>query len=129
MDDLQSLEDYQDYYERLMAGMEGEGTGGEGQGRGDIVDENDDQDSSFVNEKSKAKVMPGKVLLTLKDKGLSDRGDAKQEYRESMRKVKQGVSEAIVKEQIPPGYLDGIKSYFDTLDDGSTDGPTDGSNE
>lgn len=120
MEDLESLEDYQEYYEQLMAQMgegEGQGTGGEGFGEGGEVDENDELKSKFVNEKSKAEIRPGKVLLTLKDKGLSDRGDAKQEYRESIRKVKQGVSEAIVKEQVPPGYLDGIKSYFDTLEE------------
>ena len=126
MEGLDSLEDYQEYYEQLMAemGAEGEGTGNEGFGRGGEVPENDEIDSKFVNEKSKAEIRPGKVLLTLKDKGLSDRGDAKKEYRESIQKVKQGVSEAIVKEQVPPGYLEGIKSYFDTLDDGDSEPAT-----
>ncbi len=121
MEEFQSLEDYEEYYEQLLAQRDGNGTGGDQNGRGGTVEENDDEDSTFVNEKSPAKIRPGKVLLTLKDKGLSDRGDAKQEYRESIQKVKQGVAEAIVKEQIPPGYLDGIKSYFDSLDDGDKD--------
>jgi hypothetical protein len=29
--------------------------------------------------------------------------------------VKQGVSEAIQQEQVPPGYHEAIKKYFDTL--------------
>ncbi len=32
-----------------------------------------------------------------------------------MRGVKQGVSEALQAEQVPPGYHDAIKKYFDTL--------------
>jgi hypothetical protein len=32
-----------------------------------------------------------------------------------VREVKQGVSEAIQQEQVPPGYHDAIKKYFDTL--------------
>ena len=33
-----------------------------------------------------------------------------------MNQVKQGVSEAILLEQIPPGYHDSIQRYFDTID-------------
>ena len=33
-----------------------------------------------------------------------------------IQKVKQGSSEAILQEQIPPGYHEGIKSYFDNLE-------------
>jgi len=129
MEGLDSLEDYAEYYAQRMAGRgpggegEGEGTGGEGIGRGGEVEENDDIDTKYVNEKAKVEVRAGKVLLTLKDKGLSDSGDAKIQYRDSIQKVKQGVSEAIIKEQIPPGYLEGIKSYFDTLDADETETP------
>jgi hypothetical protein len=56
------------------------------------------------------------VLLSVKTKGISDKGDAKKEYKSLIQKVKQGYSEAILQEQIPPGYHDGIKSYFDNLD-------------
>ena len=55
-------------------------------------------------------------------KGLSDKGDASKEYKTLIQKVKQGYSEAILQEQVPPGYHDGIKSYFDNLDKtGKTD--------
>ncbi len=62
-------------------------------------------------------VTAGKVLLSLKTKGLSDRGDAVKDYRKLIRTVKQGVSQAIDQEQIPPGYYDGIKKYFDNIEE------------
>jgi hypothetical protein len=61
-------------------------------------------------------VTAGKVLLSVKTKGLSDKGDASKEYKKLIQKVKQGYSEAILQEQVPPGYHEGIKSYFDNLD-------------
>lgn len=113
----QSLDDYAELYAEML-GEEGEGTGGEGGGGGAPVEEGEETDDKFVNEKSKAKLVAGKVLLTLKDKGLSDRGEAKKEYRDAIQQVKQGASEAILKEDIPPGYLESIKTYFDTIKDG-----------
>jgi hypothetical protein len=32
-----------------------------------------------------------------------------------VRDVKQGLSEAILHEEIPPGYHEGIKGYFDSM--------------
>ena len=59
----------------------------------------------------------GKLLLSLKTKGVTEGGeDAKLQYAEQIKIVKQGVSEAIDQEQIPPGYVDGIKKYFNDLD-------------
>ena len=37
-------------------------------------------------------------------------------YRSLISQVKQGISEAIVTEQVPPGYHESIKSYFDSLE-------------
>ncbi|HLJ11077.1 MAG TPA: hypothetical protein VKU82_07805, partial [Planctomycetaceae bacterium] len=76
----------------------------------------DSIETEFKTEQSKSAVTAGKVLLSVKTKGLSDKGDAKKEYKSLIQKVKQGYSEAILQEQIPPGYHEGIKSYFDNLD-------------
>jgi len=67
-------------------------------------------------EQSKSAVTAGKILMSVKTQGLSDRGDAKKEYRTLIQKVKQGSSEAILQEQVPPGYHEGIKSYFNNLE-------------
>jgi hypothetical protein len=122
---LDSLEDYAEYYAELMAQLglsegdgegEGDGMGDRGMGRGGVAPEDESTASDFKTEHSKSAVTAGKVLLSTKIKGLSDKGDARKEYRTLIEKVKQGYSEAILQEQIPPGYHDQIKTYFDSLE-------------
>jgi hypothetical protein len=126
-DAAQTIEEYAEYYAELIAQLggseegegeegDGEGLGGEGMGRGGVAPEDDSIETGFKTEQSKSAVTAGKVLLSVKTKGLSDKGDAKKEYKGLIQKVKQGYSEAILQEQIPPGYHEGIKSYFDNLD-------------
>lgn len=125
-DAAQTIEEYAEFYAQLIAQMggdaegdgdgDGEGLGGEGMGQGGKAPEDDSIATDFKTEQSKSAVTAGKVLLSVKTKGLSDKGDAKKEYKGLIQKVKQGYSEAILQEQIPPGYHDGIKSYFDNLD-------------
>jgi hypothetical protein len=123
----ESLEEYSEFYAELMARLglssedgegdgDGDGLGGRGTGRGGKAPEDDSVETGFKTEQSKSAVTAGKVLLSVKTKGLSDRGDAKKEYREAIEKVKQGYSEAILQEQVPPGYYNGIKKYFDDFD-------------
>ena len=113
-EDCLTLEDYQELYAELMGDMPGEGTGGEGQGGGGKVDEDDSSETGFKTEKSKSAITAGKVLLSFKTKGLSDRGEAKKQYNKLVIDLKQGMSEAIIQEQIPPGYHKGIKKYFNS---------------
>lgn len=121
----ESISDYAEYYAELMAQLglgegdgegDGDGMGGRGNGRGGKAEENDTGETGFKTEQSKSAVTAGKVLLSVKTKGLSDKGDAKKEYREALQKVKQGYDEAILQEQIPPGYHDSIKTYFNNLE-------------
>ncbi|MFI4850353.1 MAG: hypothetical protein ACIAZJ_14695 [Gimesia chilikensis] len=112
-----TLEDYEELYAEMMGGdMPGEGTGNEGQGGGGKVDEDDTGDKGFKTEKSKSAITAGKVLLSFKSKGLSDSGEARKNYNKLVTDLKQGMSEAIMQEQIPPGYHDGIKKYFNSLE-------------
>lgn len=115
-----TLEDYEELYADLVGDMPGEGTGGEGQGGGGKVDEDDSSKTGFKTEQSKSAITAGKVLLSLKSKGLSDSGEAKKRYNNLVR-IKQGMSEAIIQEQIPPGYHKGIKKYFNSLEKQSTE--------
>ncbi|HTI50428.1 MAG TPA: hypothetical protein VL475_05735, partial [Planctomycetaceae bacterium] len=129
----ETLEEYAEFYAELMAQLglaegegdgegdgegegDGNGLGGRGMGRGGKAPEDDSVETGFKTEQSKSAVTAGKVLLSVKTKGLSDRGDAKKEYRDAVEKVKQGYSEAILQEQVPPGYHEGIKKYFDNFD-------------
>lgn len=136
LDDLgdeATLEDYAEFYAELMAQMgegegdgegegegegdgDGDGTGGEGTGRGGDPEEEDDAETGFKKENSKARVNAGKVLLSMKVKGVSEAGDTKEQYQQAIRNVQEGLSEALELEEIPPGYIPGIKKYFNTLD-------------
>lgn len=126
----QTIEEYAEFYSQLLADLgmtegegdgDGEGLGGEGMGDGGKAPEDDSIATDFKTEQSRSAVTAGKVLLSVKTKGLSDKGDASKEYKGLIQKVKQGYSEAILQEQVPPGYHEGIKSYFDNIDKGKTD--------
>lgn len=113
-----TLEDYAEMYAQLMGQQgDGEGTGGQGQGDSESVDEDDSTETDFIDEKSKSAVQKGKILLSMKTKGLSDSGDIKDaDYKRIVGEINQSLDEVIDQEQIPPGYVDGIKKYFDTLE-------------
>ncbi|MBI3863425.1 MAG: hypothetical protein HY290_16160 [Planctomycetia bacterium] len=117
----QTMEEYAEFYAQLLAELglsegDGEGMGDQGMGEGGIAPEDDSVKTDFKTEQSRSAVTAGKVLLSVKTKGISDKGDASKEYKSLIQKVKQGYSEAILQEQVPPGYHEGIKSYFDNLD-------------
>ena len=131
----EGMEEYAELYADLMAqlGMgegegegegegdsdeegDGDGLGGRGIGRGGKAPEDNSVETGFKMEQSRSAVTAGKILMSVKTQGLSDRGDAKKEYRTLIQKVKQGSAEAILQEQVPPGYHEGIKSYFNNLE-------------
>ena len=45
----------------------------------------------------------------------AEKGALREDYLEQVRDVTQGVTEAIVQEQIPPGYHESIQQYFHSL--------------
>lgn len=113
----QSLADYAEMYAQMMADMQGMGElGGEGFGEGGEAPEDESVDTDFVDETSKSAIQKGKILLSMKTKGLSDTGEANKEYRDAIEDVKQGAAEAIEQEDIPPGYVEAIQSYFDKIE-------------
>lgn len=135
---MKGMSDYEKFYKEMLAKMGGEcqgegkcpgcaqcqgdgkkngnGLGGQGIGKGGQAPEDDSIKTDFQTEQSKSAVKAGKVLMSMKAQGLGEKGAASQDYRGLIQQVRQGVSEAIEQEQVPPGYHDGIKSYFDTLD-------------
>lgn len=120
--DGMSAEDYAKLFAEKMAeltGQEGDGQGGQGKGGG-IGDgskrpEDDSVTTGFKSEKSPAMLTDGKMLLEWKTKEVGETGERAEKFRDAVRGVKQGVSEALQAEQVPPGYHDAIKKYFDTL--------------
>jgi hypothetical protein len=76
-------------------------------------DENSRTD--YKPDKSPSLLQPGKMLMEWKTREVSETGPAREEYLRAVQDVRQQASEAVVQEQIPPGYQAAIKQYFDTL--------------
>ena len=121
--DAQTMQDYADLFAQKMAELaEGQGQGqpgadgnGPGIGDGSKRPEADTAITGFKPEKSPTALTTGKMLLEWKTKEVGEAGARAEEFRDAVREVKQGVSEALQAEQVPPGYHDAIKKYFDTL--------------
>jgi tetratricopeptide (TPR) repeat protein len=114
-----SLAEYTEKYRKMMAGM-GKGGEGEREKGGSPMDEDDSDPEGYKDEKTKTQIQAGKVLLSIKTKEAATEKDFDPEelkkYESTVSEIKSGVQAAIENEQIPPGYVDGIKSYFDNLD-------------
>ncbi len=121
--DAQTMEDYANLFAQKMAELaersgQGEPGGdgnGPGIGTGAKRPEADTAITSFKPEKTPTALTTGKMLLEWKTKAVGETGARAEEFRDAIREVKQGVSEALQAEQVPPGYHDAIKKYFDTL--------------
>ncbi len=115
----QSLAEYAEKYKKMMAGM-GKGGEGERDAPGAMQDEDDSDPEGYKDEKTKTQIQAGKILLSIKTKEAATEKDFDPEelkkYESTVSEIKSGVQAAIENEQIPPGYVDGIKSYFDNLD-------------
>src|SRR5690606_27992205 len=127
-ENCQSMADYAELYAEMMAQLgydvamgegEGEGTGGEGIGEGGEVPEDESARTDFQDETADSTGQRGKIRLSIKTRRVSENEDEdlQLEYRTVVKELKQSVSEAIDQEQIPPGYHEGIKKYFDSLDE------------
>lgn len=116
-----ALSDYAALYAAMLAqgqGMvPGPGMGqNPGQGAGGHAPENPDMATDFKSEKSRSALTAGKILMEWKVKEMGPAGNVQGDYLDSITQVKQGVSEAILQEQVPPGYHDAIQNYFDNLE-------------
>lgn len=88
---------------------------GPGTGEGGKAPEKPEERTDFKTERSRSAHTAGKILLQWKVKEMGDTGSVKENYQAQIQAVKTGVSEAILQEQVPPGYHDTIKRYFDSL--------------
>ncbi|MCX5662735.1 MAG: hypothetical protein NTW19_23895 [Planctomycetota bacterium] len=127
-----SLEDYAHQFSKMCEGGKGangqpnplglpklpgpkSANGGKAIGDGSTRAENP-VDVGFKAEKSESAMTAGKMLMEWKNKGVSDSDAVKKDYAQRVQEIKRGVSEAILQEEIPPGYHDAIKKYFDKMD-------------
>lgn len=88
---------------------------GAGYGYGPRPHGDDTAASGFHPEKSASLLQPGRMLMEWKTREVSEAGPAREEYLRAVQDVRQQASEAVLQEQISPGYQAAIKKYFDTL--------------
>jgi hypothetical protein len=93
---------------------------GPGYGYGPRPYGDDNAASGFKPEKSASLLQPGRMLMEWKTREVSEAGPAREEYLRAVQDVRQQASEAVVQEQISPGYQAAIKKYFDTLNNDSS---------
>ena len=66
-------------------------------------------------------IQAGKILLSIKTKEYAEEKDfdpdKMREYEKNISNLKSSVQSAIDSEEIPPGYVEGIKGYFDKIED------------
>jgi hypothetical protein len=97
------------------AGGIGAGMGGPGTGEGGLAPEDPDAVTNFKTSKARTALQAGRMLMQIKTQGTAPSGEAEISHVEALEQVKQGYSEAILQEQVPPGYHDAIRKYFDSL--------------
>ncbi|MEO2016386.1 MAG: hypothetical protein ABGZ53_18670 [Fuerstiella sp.] len=122
----ETLDDYAELYAAMMGEGAGGGDkdvndGGRGVGRGGESAEDDSDPEGYKKEKEKLQIQAGKILLSIKTKEYAEELDFDPEkmrqYQKSISSLKSSVQSAIDSEEIPPGYVDGIKGYFNKIED------------
>ena len=121
----ETMEDYAELYAQLNGGDgngpkdRNEGDGG-GIGEGGETPEDDSDPEGYKKEKEKPQIQAGKILLSIKTKEYAEEKDfdpeKMREYETSISNLKSSVQSAIDTEEIPPGYVEGIKGYFDKIE-------------
>jgi hypothetical protein len=120
------LGDYANIFNKMMQeggqgqGEPGEGAGGMGQnkgiGQGGSVELNETIKTDFKTEQAKSIMQAGKIIMQWKSRGVSEAGQAREDFQKAVEEVKQNLSEAILQEQVPPAYHEAIRKYFDNIE-------------
>lgn len=118
----ETMADYEELYAEMMNEDRepGEGGNGDGFGEGGNSEEDDSDPEGYKTEKEKTQVQAGKVLLSIKTKEYATEKDFDPEqarkYKDTVSNLKSSVQSAIETEEVPPGYVKGIKGYFDKIE-------------
>lgn len=103
--------------------LQGESQAG-GDGQSSVLPENDQVKTDFRSAHENADVQVSRQLLRLRRQGLADEGKSTQEYQDLVRTLQKNVNTAIEVEEIPPGYVRGVRTYFDSLEPSGTRAPS-----
>ncbi len=114
-----SMADYAAAYAKQL-GEHGDGIGKEagpnrGLAAGGHVPQNGGASTDFHPEKSPTNFTGGKLLAQWQTSEVSDPGEVRRDDPGALQRNAQRVSEAIIQEQVPPGYHEAIQKYFDTV--------------
>jgi hypothetical protein len=112
----QTLADYAEKFRKKMGGM-GQNGQAERNEPGGMMPEDASDPEGYKNEKSRSQIQAGKVLMSIKTRESATEKDFDPEdlrkYENTVQQLKAGVDAAIEAEEIPPGYVDSIRQYFD----------------
>ena len=115
-EDCQTAADYREFYEQQLADADGQGGRGE-RDESTPVEVAEDVSAGFKKEVAESFLKKGEMLMSLAGKGDGTMDeDEEREFKAVRRALSQEAAEAIEREDIPPGYQDGIKAYFRTLE-------------
>jgi hypothetical protein len=89
-----------------------------GQAQGGNVGERPDAQAGFTPERTRAALVAGRTLMQLKQQEPAQGGLVRVDRDAALRAVRAAVGEAILKEDVPPGYHDAVKGYFDKTGSG-----------
>ena len=113
-----SMADYAARFKKMQNGEIGEGEGGVG-GQGGMMAEDNSDPEGYKDERTRGQITAGKLLLSIRTREAATEKDFDPEelrkYQNSVTEIRSGVQAAIESEEIPPGYVDGIKEYFNSL--------------
>jgi hypothetical protein len=113
-----SMADYAARFKKMQSGEPAEGEGGVG-GQGGMMAEDNSDPEGYKDERTRGQITAGKLLLSIRTREAATEKDFDPEelrkYQNSVTEIRSGVQAAIESEEIPPGYVDGIKEYFNSL--------------
>lgn len=92
------------------------GQGIRGAGSGQVSPENEQAETAFRHRREATFIDASRQLLSLKRRVQLEPGEATQEYTRLIRAMQSQLDVAVEVEEIPPGYVDGIRDYFSTLE-------------
>lgn len=98
------------------AGGKGGGMGGKGTGTGGKAPEGEGGGEKFSETRLKSKIDPrGFSLAARYFRGIPEKGEAAAEYKAVVKNYESLARESLTKEEIPLGYREHIKEYFDSV--------------
>ncbi|MHC5037937.1 MAG: hypothetical protein ACYTHM_11540 [Planctomycetota bacterium] len=90
--------------------------GGRGQGKGGVAPESDADGIKFKTTRLSGRIDPrGRVIASRYFRGLPEKGEAAAEYRNVFQNYEKMARHSLNKEEIPLGYREYIKQYFDSV--------------